>query len=72
MNPQVKANNRNHRLRSPRVPSVLPRFDHVSEALTKGIFLFDQGFFIEYPHRYRFQKKPLILQYHICFSTPVL
>ena len=46
MHPRKEKQQTNSRLRTPRVPSIPTVNDLFSKALTKEIFLFDQGFFI--------------------------
>jgi hypothetical protein len=45
MSPRVQASKHQKRLRTPRIPFLLSRFDLVLIALTKRDYLFDQGFF---------------------------
>ena len=45
MHPRKEKQQTNFHLRAPRVPSVPSVIDLFSKALTKEIFLFDQGFF---------------------------
>ena len=46
MSPRVQAEKSQIRLRTPRIPKFLSRFDLFSKALTKNDLFFDQGFFI--------------------------
>ncbi|MPM81879.1 hypothetical protein SDC9_128936 [bioreactor metagenome] len=72
MRPRMEKNQTPKRIRTPRVPSVSSRTVLFFKALTKEIFLFDQGFFIpDFPLRFRtksiFHLK-LILQAKLIFQ----
>ena len=54
MHPRKEKQQTNSRLRAPRVPSIPTVNDLFSKALTKEIFLFDQGFFIAQVYKKRF------------------
>jgi hypothetical protein len=82
MSPRVKAKMTQSRLRAPRIPSDIFLIVPFSRALIKGIFLFDQSFFITGSDRlrrlfitivYRMKAfKKNFPQIYICFRTSVV
>ena len=82
MSRAVKAKTTPSRLRAPRIPSDISLIVPFSRALIKGIFLFDQSFFITGSDRLRRFLKTIVFkitvfrkffpQFYICFQTSVV